>query len=249
MLRSAVAIAGVIGLAAISHRHLLRHYLTLSRSQTPKPRSQDKNQNKAGCTEQGAMVFNSDGTDVPQCCISNDRYILEKGGPRIQAQASWCNSNDFDALESRKKVLDDVMETLADPNKHLVGVYGLDDEIKDILLQRVYRRIERGNLFGMVVTTTVSRYPDVRKIQDEIARKLGFAFNNKSRDKRAKELIERIKNKQNILIVLCDLYRELDLSKVGIPCGSDHAGCKILLTSATEHVLSDHMHTEKNFMV
>ncbi|XP_028755761.1 probable disease resistance protein At5g47260 [Neltuma alba] len=141
------------------------------------------------------------------------------------------------------------MEALADPNTHLVGVYGSDDEIKDTLLQRVYRRVQRDQLFGVVVTAKVTKYPDVKKIQEDIACQLAFTFNHMSKEKRSKELIRRIKNEHNILIVLCDLQKALDLNNIGIPYGANHTGCKILLTSTAEDVLSHHMHTQTNFMV
>ncbi|XP_028755756.1 disease resistance protein RPS5-like [Neltuma alba] len=141
------------------------------------------------------------------------------------------------------------MGALADPNTHLLGVYGSDDEMKDTLLQRVYRRVQRDQQFGMVVTATVTKNPDVRKIQEDIAHQLGFTFNQKSNAGRAKEFIRRIKNEQTTLFVLRDLYERVDLSKVGIPYGADHTGCKLLLTSTTADVLSNQMHTQKNIMV
>ncbi|XP_028755783.1 probable disease resistance protein At1g61300 [Neltuma alba] len=177
--------------------------------------------------------------------VDKSNQCLIKSVTRVRL---W-NSNAFDALESRKPILGNVMEALADPDTHLIGVYGLDDEIKDTLLQRVYRRIQKDNLFDLVLTATVTRKPDVKKVQDELASQLGFTFRQKSIDKRANELIHRIKKEHKILIVLCDLYERLDLGKVGIPYGIDHTGCEILITSTTEDVLSNHMHTQKSFMV
>ncbi|XP_028783189.1 disease resistance protein RPS5-like [Neltuma alba] len=141
------------------------------------------------------------------------------------------------------------MEALVDPNTHLIGVYGSHDQFKDALLEKVRRRVHRDKLFDMVLTATVTKKPDVKKIQEDIARQLGFSFNHKSKNERAQEIVERIKNGQKFLIVFCDLHKELDLSKVGIPYGPDYTGCKILLTSTTEDVLSNHMHTQKNFKV
>ncbi|KAI9127437.1 hypothetical protein K1719_001996 [Acacia pycnantha] len=204
MLRSAVAIFGIIGLAAISHR-LLRHYLTSSESQKPRASSSIK-------------------------------------------QGSSSNSNAFETLDLRKPILEEVMEALANPNTHSIGVSGSLNKIIYILLPRVYERVQREELFGTVVTTTVTKYPDVWKIQEDIARQLGFTFKNIYEDRRAEELIHMIKKENNILIVLCDLYKGLDLSMLGIPRGSDHhKGCKILLTSIAKDVLSKHMHTQINF--
>ncbi|KAK4259510.1 hypothetical protein QN277_005834 [Acacia crassicarpa] len=169
--------------------------------------------------------------------------------PRLVAQGPSYNSNAIDALEWRKPILGNVMEALADPNTHLIGVYGSDDAIKDALLEKVYRRVQRDKVFGMIVRASITKYPDLRKIQENIASQLGLTFNHKSKDKRATDLIHRIKNEQSILIVLGDLCKGFELSKVGIPYGADHKGCKVLLTSTSEDVLSNHIHTQKNFMV
>ncbi|KAI9127057.1 hypothetical protein K1719_001616 [Acacia pycnantha] len=145
--------------------------------------------------------------------------------------------------------LEKVIEVLADANAHLIGVYGSNDELKDVLVEKVCRRVGRDKLFDKDLTITLTKKPDVKKIQEEIASQLGFTFNNKSKDKRAHELIERLKIEQKILIILRDLHKGLDLGKVGIPFGADHTGCKILLTSTTEDVLSNQMHTQKNFRI
>ncbi|KAI9127040.1 hypothetical protein K1719_001599 [Acacia pycnantha] len=216
--RSAVAIAGIFGLAAISHR-LLRHYLTSSKSHIHKTRFKDEKGNKD----------DSDFVSIAYACSYN--------------------SSAFDALEWRKPILGNVREALADPNTHLIGVYGSDNEIKDGLLEKVYRRVQRDKMFGLVVRSPITKYPDLRKIQENIASQLGLSFNPISKDKRATELIHRIKNEQSILIVIRDLYKGFDLSKVGVPYGADHKGCKVLLTSTSEDVLSNHIHTQKNFMI
>ena len=67
------------------------------------------------------------------------------------------NSKAFDALEWRKPILDSVIEALADPNTHLIGVYGSDDDIKDTLLQRVCRKVERDKLLDVVLTVTITK--------------------------------------------------------------------------------------------
>ncbi|KAI9127125.1 hypothetical protein K1719_001684 [Acacia pycnantha] len=197
--KSAVAIAGIIGLAAISHRRLC-HYLTSSKSHIHKTQFKDEKRTK------------DDSEPQPRA-------------PYFEwPQGYSCNSNAFDALEWRKPILGNVMEAIVDHNTHLIGVYGSDDAIKDDLLEKVYRRVQRDKMFGMVLRASLTKYPDLRKIQENIASQLGLTFNHISKDKRAMELIHRIKNKQSILIVLRDLNKGIELSKVGIPYGAAHKG-------------------------
>jgi len=165
-------------------------------------------------------------------------------------QSGTFNSSSFDALEWRRPVLNNIMGALSDVVIQIVGVYGSSCEIRNILLQRVCRRVYRDNLFDVVLIVTIQiKSPDVKKIQNEIARQLGFAFTERSMSKRAHELIRRIENEHKILIIFCNVFKGLDLGDVGIPVGARHKGCKILVSSESEEVLSNHMHAQKIFMV
>ncbi|KAK9215401.1 hypothetical protein WN944_007406 [Citrus x changshan-huyou] len=56
------------------------------------------------------------------------------------------------------------------------------------------------------------------------------------------------KNK-TILMILDNIWENLDLLAVGIPHGNDHKGCKILLTARSEDTLSRKMDSKQNFSV
>ncbi|KAL6324302.1 hypothetical protein AAG906_007432 [Vitis piasezkii] len=56
------------------------------------------------------------------------------------------------------------------------------------------------------------------------------------------------KNK-TVLVILDDIWEELSLENIGIPFGDAHEGCKVLLTSRKQGVLSRKMGTQKNFHV
>ncbi|MED6134790.1 hypothetical protein PIB30_040220 [Stylosanthes scabra] len=79
---------------------------------------------------------------------------------------------------------------------------------------------------------TISKTPDTKTVQEEIADKLGLHhFEEVTVAGRAPRLCERIKMEKTILLVLDDIWEALDLKKVGIPSEGEHSGCKILLTS------------------
>ncbi|XP_028202004.1 probable disease resistance protein At5g63020 [Glycine soja] len=63
---------------------------------------------------------------------------------------------------------------------------------------------------------------------------------------RAIELRERIKKQEKVLIILDDIWSELDLTEVGIPFGDEHNGCKLVITSREREVLIK-MDTQKDF--
>ncbi|MCI05608.1 CC-NBS-LRR resistance protein, partial [Trifolium medium] len=87
------------------------------------------------------------------------------------------------------------------------------------------------------VKTHVTKNPDIKTIQGEIADWLGLRFAEETILGRAHRLRQRIKMEKNILIVLDDIWIILDLEKVGIPFGNEHNGCKLLMTSRNQDVL------------
>ncbi|KAK9017038.1 hypothetical protein V6N11_079525 [Hibiscus sabdariffa] len=139
------------------------------------------------------------------------------------------------------------MESLKDSTISMIGVYGMPDVGKTSLVREVERQLQEVKLFSSVVTTIVSRSPDVLKIQDHIAESLGLKLEEISTVIRARRLCERLKKEKNVLIVLDDLWKKLDLEEVGIPFGSQHKGCKILLTSRNKNVLCNEMDAAETF--
>ncbi|XP_054778266.1 probable disease resistance protein At1g52660 [Prosopis cineraria] len=58
---------------------------------------------------------------------------------------------------------------------------------------------------------------NIESIQSQVAERLGTQLNEKIVDTRASRLRERLKHAKNMLLILDDLWDELDLGKVGIP--------------------------------
>ncbi|KAF7840373.1 putative disease resistance protein [Senna tora] len=142
----------------------------------------------------------------------------------------------YNAPNSSRSIVDNVMQALSEPNTHSIGICGSSST--NTILDKVRRRVERDKLFDVVLTANVTEKPDVKKIQDQIASQLRFNFSERYVDKRAVELLRKIKSKRKVVVILRDLHEGLDLkNKVGIPFGVDHRGCKILLTSPSQDVL------------
>ncbi|KAL1335836.1 hypothetical protein HN51_030286 [Arachis hypogaea] len=191
------------------------------------------------------------------------------------AGAAIKNALSREACPSTTALLDDIMEELRYGHNDTIGVLGPDLRLNANLVEKVARRVENEGLFDAVVTTTVSNKPNYRKIQDEIARSLGLRFdgentgtgvakkglrwlpkvfgsrNDKLNDEiesRARRLRPRMLAEEKILVILRDVCSNgVDLEKVGIPYGIYHTGCKLLLTSASEDVLSNHMSAQRIF--
>ncbi|KAL9356191.1 hypothetical protein Peur_049444 [Populus x canadensis] len=156
---------------------------------------------------------------------------------------------DYEAFESRNSVLNDIVDALKDCDVNMVGVYGMGGVGKTTLAKKVAEQVKEGRLFDKVVLAVVSHTPDIRRIQGEIADGLGLKLNAETDKGRADQLCEGLKKVTRVLVILDDIWKELKLEDVGIPSGSDHEGCKILMTSRNKNVLSREMGANRNFQV
>ncbi|KAL5823723.1 hypothetical protein ACOSQ4_021623 [Xanthoceras sorbifolium] len=120
---------------------------------------------------------------------------------------------------------------------------------KTTLAKEVGKQAEEQRLFVAVVFVEVSEKPDTRKIQGEIADKLGLEFREETESGRARKLCERLKKEFKLLLILDNIWKGIDLEAVGIPFGNDHPGCKLLLTARRIDVLSNDISSSKNFFI
>ncbi|XP_004514678.1 uncharacterized protein [Cicer arietinum] len=139
--------------------------------------------------------------------------------------------------ETRKLFKEKVVNALKDSNSRNIGVYGLGGVGKTTLVEEVGEIAKQHKLFDDVVIAHVSKNPDFKIIQGEIADLLRLRFDEETIAGRAQRLRQRIKMEKNILIILDDVWNILDLKKVGIPSYNEHNGCKLLITCRNQDVL------------
>ena len=145
--------------------------------------------------------------------------------------------------------LNQIMKALRDGDDNMIGVWGMGGVGKTTLVEQVAKHAKDYKLFNEVVMASIFQNPNLRKIQGQLADMLGLKFEEESEWVRTARLNERIKKEKKILIILDDIWAQLDLEEVGIPFGDDHKGCKIGLTSRNKHVLSNEMGTQKDIPV
>lgn len=149
-------------------------------------------------------------------------------------------------LETRELFKERIVKALKDPNACNIGVYGLGGMGKTTLVKEVAEIAKQHKLFDTVVIAHVSKTPDIKTIQGEIADILRLRFDEETIAGRAHRLRQRIKAEKTILVILDDIWTRLDLEKVGITYGNEHNGCKLLMTSRNEDVLLE-MDAQKDF--
>ncbi|XP_050246947.1 probable disease resistance protein At4g27220 isoform X2 [Quercus robur] len=146
------------------------------------------------------------------------------------------SSSDFEVFESRKLAFQQIMEALHEDDNKGIGLYGMGGIGKTTLVKEVYKKVKELNIFNDIVMIVVSRTPDVRRIQGEIADCLNLKLDNESDMARACQICLRIKSVEKILIIVDDVWDSVELKDFGIPSPDDHKGCRILLTTRSKQV-------------
>ncbi|KAH9754159.1 Disease resistance protein [Citrus sinensis] len=155
-------------------------------------------------------------------------------------------NKDYEPFESRMSTLRSILSALEDRDVNMLGIYGMGGIGKTMLAEEVARKVKSDKLFDQVVFVEVSQNQDIRKIQGVIADKLGLKLHEESDEGRAGSLYEGIKKVKKILIVLDNIWENLNLGSVRIPLGD---GCKVLLTARSLNVLSEKMDCRTNFSI
>ncbi|TXG65729.1 hypothetical protein EZV62_007004 [Acer yangbiense] len=170
------------------------------------------------------------------------------------AEEIWIPSyKGYKAFDSRRSTLEDVLSALSNPDVNIVGIYGAGGIGKTTLARAVAQHAEdklQKFYFDVVVFAELSTVPDIRKIQGDIADKLGLTFKEDGiitgRARKLQNVLKQEEQNKKILLVLDNLRGKLELDEVGIPFEDDSKGCKVLLTARDLDVLTA-MDSRHNF--
>ncbi|KAG5255246.1 disease resistance protein [Salix suchowensis] len=137
-------------------------------------------------------------------------------------------SKEFTTSESSKEAFEQIMKALKDDNINMIGLYGMGGVGKTTLVREVGRRAKESQLFDVVLLAT-----------DRMAESLGLDFDVKTIEGRAGRLWQRLETIKKLLVILDDVWKNVNLKEIGIPFGDDHRGCKVLLTTRRRGICSD----------
>ncbi|KAF2318829.1 hypothetical protein GH714_011035 [Hevea brasiliensis] len=148
---------------------------------------------------------------------------------------------DNEALHSRVSILKKVMDALMDPDVNMIGVYGMGGIGKTTLANEIHRKAIEDKLFDVVVMATVSETPELRKIQGTIADMLGMKLEEETEEGRACRLRQRLINEKKILIILDDIWEQLE------PRNSEKsAGLPVLIVTVARALKNKDLHEWKD---
>ncbi|KAK7274600.1 hypothetical protein RIF29_15696 [Crotalaria pallida] len=158
---------------------------------------------------------------------ANHETISYWHGP--PSMAAFLSNSGYESFESRQETMQKINAGLKDPGIRMIGVHGWSGVGKTTLVRQVVKEALEANMFDVVVVANVTGNPNIRKVQGEIADWLGMKLDEESITARAARIRQRLKNeKENTLIVLDDLWANLDLNMLGIPFANEDDGQKNL---------------------
>ncbi|CAA7409660.1 unnamed protein product [Spirodela intermedia] len=153
------------------------------------------------------------------------------------------------SIVDAEKTLSEIRSLLEDNEAPVIGIYGLGGVGKTTLLKAINNEfLPRGSGgFDLVIWVIVSKELDVRKVQEDIAVRLGYSRPGKGQGQtlpehptdRVNTLLSAL-SKRNFLLLLDDLWEKLDLEAVGVPFASSFRnGSKVVFTTRSEKVCND----------
>ncbi|TYG71713.1 hypothetical protein ES288_D05G420100v1 [Gossypium darwinii] len=120
-----------------------------------------------------------------------------------------------------------------------IGVWGMGGVGKTTIMKHIHNDLLKQQRFERVIWVTISKEFNVMKVQDNIASALeSKEYLDKEEDKlrRAAILSEMLKKAGKHVLILDDVWDKVSLEEVGIPEPSGSNGCKLVLTTRSEHV-------------
>ncbi|MED6209946.1 hypothetical protein PIB30_059509 [Stylosanthes scabra] len=129
---------------------------------------------------------------------------------------------DYQSLASRARAMEEIMKALKESSARMIGVHGPTGLGKTTLVMEAVNRVqndpEKPKLFDVVIMANLTKSPDIRKIQGQIADMLWMKLEEESEEGRASRIRERLKKeKESTLLILDDLCATVDLNILGIP--------------------------------
>ncbi|KAH9715180.1 putative disease resistance protein [Citrus sinensis] len=131
--------------------------------------------------------------------------------------------------------LEQVWRCLVEESVGIIGLYGMGGVGKTTLLTRINNKfLESQNNFDCVIWVVVSKDPRLKKIQEDIGKKIGLSddsWKNKSFEEKAVDILRRLGEKRFVLL-LDDLWERVDLTEVGVPLPSpQNTTSKVVFTT------------------
>ncbi|KAB2032670.1 hypothetical protein ES319_D05G391500v1 [Gossypium barbadense] len=142
-------------------------------------------------------------------------------------------------LVGEEAVRNEIWACLMQEEVSKIGVWGMGGVGKTTIMKHIHNDLLKQQRFERVIWVTISKEFNVMKVQDNIASALeSKEYLDKEEDKlrRAAILSEMLKKAGKHVLILDDVWDKVSLEEVGIPEPNGSNGCKLVLTTRSEHV-------------
>ncbi|XP_028094028.1 probable disease resistance protein At4g27220 [Camellia sinensis] len=158
-------------------------------------------------------------------------------------ELQFTSSSTYANFESRELIFNNIMVALQDSDVKMIGVYGTGGVGKTAMVEEIGKQVKNG-LFNEVVVAVVSQDANVSNIEGQLTDRLSLKLNGETEVGKANELWNRLNNGKKNLIILDDIWQELNLKTIGIPITNGNNCCKVVITSRIRGVL-EKMHVDR----
>ncbi|KAF7075789.1 hypothetical protein CFC21_080537 [Triticum aestivum] len=201
-----------------------------------------------------------------ECLNDNHHIVAVESGPSISVEdcnlreAQECHNHNLhiSAVESSPSMsvedrnLQEALKLIKDDLVGVIGIWGPGGVGKTHLLNNIKNSLDGNTTFNYVVQVTISRGCSVEKIQTDIAQQLNLDEFRKDSDVQFRcRIIYDFLKKRSFLILVDDLWDQIDLQAVGIPYPlgiENQLRRKVVLTTRSRKVCGQ-MEVRKNIKV
>ncbi|XP_019175920.1 PREDICTED: disease resistance protein At4g27190-like [Ipomoea nil] len=182
------------------------------------------------------------------CKLSNDiakqivkaKQLIEEGKPfedkivgiPVARPVQYIEVTSIKGQPTASKNLAKMMDLLKSEEYKRIGVWGMGGVGKTTLVKNLNNQLTNDPTFNIVILVVVSQNATVEGVQSKIAERLELHMMNRevSKESMASRLYNKLKG-ERFLLILDDIWEEIDLDVVGIPRPNEHTGSKIILTT------------------
>ncbi|TYH74587.1 hypothetical protein ES332_D05G409800v1 [Gossypium tomentosum] len=132
-------------------------------------------------------------------------------------------------LVGEEAVRNEIWACLMQEEVSKIGVWGMGGVGKTTIMKHIHNDLLKEQRFERVIWVTISKEFNVMKLKE-------YLDKEKDKLRRAAILSEMLKNVGKHVLILDDVWDKVSLEEVGIPEPSGSNGCKLVLTTRSEHV-------------
>ncbi|XP_019175900.1 PREDICTED: probable disease resistance protein At4g27220 [Ipomoea nil] len=197
------------------------------------------------------------------CKLSNDiakqivkaKQLIEEGKPfedkivgiPVARPVQYIAVTSIEDQPTASRNLAKMMDLLKSKEYKRIGVWGMGGVGKTTLVKNLNNQLTKDPTFNIVIWVVVSRNATVENVQSKIAERLHIMNREVSMESMASRLCNKLEG-QRFLLILDDIWEEIDLNAVGIPRHNEDTGSKIILTTRDFNVCQ-RMSTDIDFQI